>query len=264
MSKRALITGASEGIGRALAERLAREGFAITALARTESRLEALLAALAGTGHRHVVADLADPADLERVCRDVEGSGYDLVVNNAGFGVYGPFDRLPLDRQLAVCRLNCEATVAICHAYLQTAKSGDALVNVSSGTAFTPIPFGAVYCGTKAFLVNFSEALWFEQRRRNVYVMALVPGLTHSKFHERAGGTDDNAPPKFLWEPADNVADTLVAALGKRREPTVYSNRMNKLMIFMARWRSRRSLVSMMGDLWEKSWLDEERRRAGP
>jgi short-subunit dehydrogenase len=216
MAKKALVTGASEGIGRALAQRLSREGFTITALARGQRRLEDLVATLDGSGHRYLAADLGDPAGLERACEDVQSSGYDLVINSAGFGVYSPFTRAPLDRQLAVCRLNCEATVAICHTYLQGAKSGDALVNVSSGTAFTPIPFGAVYCGTKAFLINFSEALWFEQRRRGVYVMVLVPGLTYSRFHERAGGTDANAPPKILWEPAENVADTLVAALRRR------------------------------------------------
>src|SRR5689334_7892602 len=127
MSKKALITGASEGIGRALAERLAREGFEITALARTESRLADLLAALSGTGHRYIVADLDDAADLKRVCEDVSSFGYDLVINNAGSGLYGPFDRTPLERQQAICRLNCEATIAVCHAYLQTAKPGDAL-----------------------------------------------------------------------------------------------------------------------------------------
>jgi short-subunit dehydrogenase len=165
------------------------------------------------------------------------------------------FPRFPLRLSADVSSF-ATPTSARSRVSIRRLESGDALVNVSSGTAFTPIPFGAVYCGTKAFLINFSEALWFEQRRRGVYVMVLVPGLTYSRFHERAGGTDANAPPKILWEPAENVADTLVAALRRREEPTVYSNPMNKLMIFMSRLRSRRGVVSMMGGIWEKHWLD--------
>jgi short-subunit dehydrogenase len=157
-----------------------------------------------------------------------------------------------------VVRLNVLATMTICHAYLNVARAGDALVNVASGTGFLPLPYGAVYSGTKAFLINFSEALWFEQRRRGIYVMAFVPGLTYSQFHERAGGTDENAPPKFLWESAEAVAETAARALHERRRPTVLSGALNKAWTFTSRILDRKGLVSMMGGVWDEKWNKPE------
>src|SRR5262249_28058669 len=145
---------------------------------------------------------------------------------------------------------------AICHTYLTGARSGDALVNVSSGTAVYPLPYGAVYCATKAFLINLSEALWFEYRRRNIYVAALVPGLTYSEFHGRAEGTADNAPPTAFWEPPAKVADALMRALRSRTRPSVSSNPVNRIQMFSTRILSRRGVVKMMGGVWENKWRD--------
>lgn len=259
-NEEALVTGASEGIGRTLALRLAKEGYRVTGVARNEARLAELVSAMEPAmdpeGHRALVADLTDPAALDTVCEEVRTGDYDLVVNNAGFGVYSHFAKVPVETYQQIIDLNCRAVLAICHAYLSVAQRGDALVNVSSGTAVYPLPYGAVYCATKAFLINLSEALWFEYRRRGIYVTALVPGLTHSEFHNRAQGTDDNAPPKFFWESPQKVADVVVRALRSRSRPSVSSNMVNRIQMFSTRVMSRKGVVKMMGGVWEDKWRD--------
>src|SRR5689334_21212238 len=97
-NKTALVTGASSGIGAVFARQLAKDGYSVTCVARSKDKLESLVKEL-GQGHRVLVADLADRSQLERVAADVEQSGYSLLVNNAGYGIYGRFEELPFDQQ---------------------------------------------------------------------------------------------------------------------------------------------------------------------
>ncbi len=146
-------------------------------------------------------------------------------------------------------QLNVSATTRITRAAIEQATEGDAVINVSSGTAYAPIPYGAVYCGTKAFIASFSTALWYEQRERGVYVAALVPGLTESQLHERAGGKDDNRPPAVMWESAERVADALMRGLKRRHGPVIYSNTANWINIQAMRFLTRRGGARLMGSL---------------
>lgn len=256
--KTALVTGATEGIGLAIVRRLAAEGYGVTLVARNEERLKNVAASLPGGLHIHWLypADLTSPWAVDKLVGLVQKVKFDLLVNNAGVGVYGQFVKKSIDDHLKLVQVNCEAAMWLSHAFLSTAERGAALVNVTSGTAYTPIPFGASYCASKAFLTNLSQALWFEHRRRGVYVMALVPGLTtDTKFHGRAGGSDENAPPAFLGELSANVAEVMMRGLEKRSKPIVYSNRWNRFMIFLSRILSRKATVSMMGGIWEKHWI---------
>ncbi|MFF2901736.1 SDR family NAD(P)-dependent oxidoreductase [Streptomyces sp. NPDC057966] len=137
--RRALVTGASEGIGRAFARRLAADGYAVTAVARNEDRLRSLTAEL-GPVHRAFVADLATSEGVERVGREVERDRFHLLVNNAGTATSGPFTDVSVESALAMMRLNCDAVVTLAHAFLAGARAGDALLNVSSTLAFAPMP----------------------------------------------------------------------------------------------------------------------------
>jgi uncharacterized protein len=247
MAKTALVTGASGGIGLEFVERLAKAGYQVTAVARSEGRLKALVGRLGG-GHRALAADLGEPADVKRVADDVRASRYDLLVNNAGVGVYGTFAEAPLAPTQAMLRLNVDCLVQLSHAYLSGAKSGDALLNVSSSLALLSFPGAAAYCGSKAFVSAFTEGLWFENKARGVYVAALLPGVTRTNFHEASGGAPDQAPPEAITQSAAAVVEVALAALERRASPTILTSFLNKAMVFVnTRMLPRRAMINLMG-----------------
>jgi hypothetical protein len=239
-----LVTGASEGIGRAFVLALARGGYAVTAVARNEARLRELVAAL-GAGHDYRVADLSVGGDLSSLAAHVGGSRYTLLVNNAAAGRYGDFAQLPLEDVQRLLRLNVEALVTLSHAFLRGARPGDALINVSSILAFLPMPDNGIYSATKAFVTSFSEALWEQQRRHGVYVLGLCPGATATEFHVRAGGGRRKAG--VLTQTPEQVVEEALAALRARRRPTLVTGWHNRLAVLAGRAFSRRSLVAAMG-----------------
>lgn len=251
MGKKAMVTGASGGIGEVFATALAKEGWAVTLVARSATKLDELASKLPGASA--ITADLSDPADIARVAQGVREGGYDLLVNNAGIGVYGRFDETPLDTQLAMMRLNMDALVTLSHAFLATAKSGDALVNVASTLGLLAFPTASAYAATKYFVIGFSESLWHEQKARGVYVMVLAPGATITNFHSAAGGTEKNAPPAGVSQTPEQVVAVARAALAARSSPTVVSGFSNKAMVFMSRFMPRWAVVDMMGSFAPKS-----------
>ncbi len=222
--KTALVTGASEGIGRAFAIRLSQEGYAVTAVARNEHRLKEL--AIEAPGLKYLSADLTTADGISRVASLVKEDRFDLLVNNAGMGVFGPFHAVPEDSNRKVMSLNCTAMVELSHAFLSVAKSGDALINVSSGAGYLPLPWSSLYTGTKAFVSAFTESLWYEQRRRGIYVLALCPGGTHSKFHARAGGDESKLAPLFMQTLA-------LKALRRRSQPVVICGLQKPLIVVL-------------------------------
>jgi len=245
--KTALVTGASSGIGAVFARHLAQAGYRVTCVARSTNKLESLIQEL-GADHRVLVADLADPAQLERVVQDVENSGYSLVVNNAGFGLYGRFEELPIEQQEELMFVNMNALVRISHAFLKKAATGDALINVSSALSLLTYPGGAVYAGSKAFVTNFTESLWYENKDRGVMVMALLPGITESNFHARATGDRIKAGPSGMSYPPETVVREALAALKARRKPSLISGRLYRFLTFLnTRLMSRKKMVTIMG-----------------
>ncbi len=232
MTKTAMVTGASGGIGLGFAERLAKEGYTVTLVARNEGKLTELAAGL-GAGHRVLAADLSVAADAERVADDLRTSKYDVLINNAGVGAYGPFAESSLKVNQAMLRLNIDSVVTLSHAFLQNAKSGDALINVASTLACITMPGASAYCASKAFVTSFSESLWYENKPRGVYVAGLLPGVTKTNFHMAAGGATDNRPPEAISQSVEGVVDAGMHALAKRSSPTVLTSFQNKAMVFM-------------------------------
>ena len=222
---RALITGASSGIGEAFARRLAAQGFDLTLVARRVDRLEALAAELSGAhgiAAEALPADLADEQEIGRVAHYIQGhDDLVLLINNAGFGTQGEFADVTLQSQLDMIRVHVIATVTLCRAALpgMIARGNGAIINVSSIAAFFPSGGGATYTATKAYLNNFSEALAAEVDGTGVRVQALCPGFTYSEFHETAEytGFDRKQVPAALWLPAEQVAAESLAALGGSR-----------------------------------------------
>lgn len=190
----ALITGASAGIGSEFGLQLADRGYDVVLVARRRDRLEALAARIRalppGVRAEVVVADLAAPGGVESVVTATERLGLrvELLVNNAGFGTHGYFERLSPAREHDEIALNCAAPVALAHAFLpgMLERRRGGVINVASTAAFQPVPYMAVYGATKAFVRSFSEALHEEVRGRGVRVVCLCPGPTATEFFDVA------------------------------------------------------------------------------
>lgn len=218
--RRALVTGASAGIGRAFAERLAADDFDLVVVARRAESLHALadrLRARHGVEAAVLPADLTDPAALARV-EDVLRTDrrIELLVNNAGFGSEGRFHELDLENEVRMLRLNVEAVVRLSHAALgpMVERGRGALINVSSGLGFVPAPYFATYGASKAFVTSFSEALSEELSGTGVRVQVLCPGFTRTEFQQVAG-TDTTRLPGFLWQEPEEVVSASLEGLRK-------------------------------------------------
>lgn len=190
--KLAVVTGASAGIGRALALRLSAEGRPILAVARRADRLVDLMgeAEKRGGAKIHMMPlDLARPGSAEKVAaRARELGGASLLVNNAGFGAYGRFEELPLQKLSDMVRLNCDALVLLTRAMLpDLVETGAGVVlNVASAGGFQPMPFMSAYGATKAFVISLTEALAAEQMK-GIRFAALCPGPVETEFGMVAG-----------------------------------------------------------------------------
>lgn len=189
-----LITGASSGIGLEFARLFAGNGDDLVLSARREDRLKTLAADLGG---RHgisvdvVPADLAKPDGAQELAIETGRRGHvvDVLVNNAGFGLRGPFVNLSFDRQLEMIQVNVTAPTALAGLFLKgmIARGRGGVLNVASLAAFQAGPEMAVYYASKAYLLSFSEALYEETRRKGVTVTALCPGPVPTEFGEVAG-----------------------------------------------------------------------------
>jgi uncharacterized protein len=250
MAKKALVTGASEGIGKVFAEKLSEGGYQVMLVARNEGKLKACVAEL-GNGAGFLVADLSTHEGQAKVVAEIQSSNYDLLVNNAGVGTVGKFTDVSIDKQLAMLRLNCEALVSLSYAFLKKAKKNDALINVSSTLAFLPMPTLGLYSATKAFVTSFTESLWFEQKERGVFVMDLCPGVTSTRFQTNAGGKMEDLP-KGMSQTPEVVVDVALAALRSRSRPTVISGSKNRVFAALTRFMPRKTTVNIMGKMTEK------------
>jgi len=215
--RKALVTGASSGLGEAFACLLAEQGTNLVLVARRKEPLDALASRLS---EHHAVdvevaaADLTrelDVANLEGLARDAE---LDLLVNNAGIGSEGPFIDSDIDVQVRTLRLDVEAVLRLTHAVLpgMVSRGRGAVINVSSGLAFLAAPEYATYAASKAFVNSFSEAIAEELRDTGVRVQALCPGLIRTEF-QQAAGVDASRFPSFAWMEPDDVARDSLAAL---------------------------------------------------
>src|SRR5262245_21093994 len=242
-----LITGGSDGIGLAVAKLLAARGESrVTLVARSEAHLREAVAQLPGAGHDFIVADLAQPEGVDLVAQRLAVRHYDVLINNAGAGLYGGFTELPLDAQLRMMRLNIESVTVLSHAYLSQAKPGDTLVNTASFLAYAPLPGAAAYSATKAFVATLSESLWWEYKKKGIYVLGFSPGVMATRFHG-AAGKSVAAFPRVLVQSPERAARELAAALRKRRSPRVITGFVTRLMIWVHRLVSRRTAINMMG-----------------
>ncbi len=232
--RRALVTGASAGIGEQFARTLAARGTDLVLVARREERLAELAGEL---GERHQVdvevlaADLTvaeDLATVEKRLQDTERP-VDLLVNNAGFGAYGRFGALDVDRQDTMVALNVSALLRLTHAAVRamSSRGSGGVINVSSTAAFQPGPYGATYGATKAFVQSLTEALHEEVRGSGVRVMSLAPGFTETEFQDQAD-VDASVVPDLARMTPTQVVDGALKAF-ERGKVTYVPGLFNKL-----------------------------------
>lgn len=188
-----LVTGASSGIGRALADRFARAGHSCILLARSKNALHRLaddLSSRYGVETHVIVADLSAsgsaPGIVEKLNR--RGLSVDVLVNNAGFGDRGAFAELSAERQVAMIQVNVTTLTELTHLLLPTMLDRDrgGILNVASTAAFQPGPYMSVYYATKAYVLSFSEGIAEETSESGVTVTCLAPGPTRTAFIEKA------------------------------------------------------------------------------
>lgn len=190
----AVITGASSGLGLEFAHLAAADGYRTLLIARRQERLQALAVDLehrCGVPAAILAADLADPADVDRLVGWLESEPVNLLINNAGFGLLGPFADQPAGEIEAMLAVNVVAPTRLARAALpgMISRQRGRILNVASMAAFQPGPMMAGYYASKAFVLSLSEALWSECRGSGVSVTALCPGLVPTEFQSRAGMT---------------------------------------------------------------------------
>jgi uncharacterized protein len=187
----ALVTGATSGIGRAFAERFARDGFDLIITGRRAPQLKRLAAGIGkrlGVAVTPVLAELSAAKDVDALVRRIEQlPRLDALVSNAGFGIGLPFAGAPPEGQMRMVDVHVAAAVRLVHAALARMRhqGSGTVILVSSMAAFLPLPNSAVYCGTKAFLHAFAQAIAIENRDRCIRVQSLCPGLVDTDFHQR-------------------------------------------------------------------------------
>jgi uncharacterized protein len=245
-SSTAVVTGASSGIGAAIARELADRGHGVTLVARREDRLRELADELAGRVRVEVIAcDVADSAARSGLFDEVDRRGLtaDILVNNAGIGTIGAVTNASVDDEIAQVRVNVEAVIDLTTRAVQqmVPRGRGAILNVGSTAGYHPFPGQAGYAASKAFVMTYTQGLRGELAGTGVTVALLNPGPVRTEFLTSAGmdeRTFADAFPKFLWTPARDVARTAIDALDGDRGtviPGLPSQLSARLFQFMPR-----------------------------
>ena len=253
--KTALITGASSGIGATFARELASKKMNLILVARSQAKLEQLATELSCThsiATEVIVQDLSEPAAGQAVFNLVQAKGLDvdLLINNAGFGDYGAFSDRLLSKQMTMIQLNITTLVELTGLFLplMQAKRAGAIINVSSIAGFQPIPYMSVYAATKAFVLNFSEALWAENKDLGVRILVSCPGPTESEFYHRADFPDSATGLNGMtMASASKVVQETLQALDKSQSTVVAGGFANQVIVNLPRLVPRDLLVNVVG-----------------
>lgn len=223
----ALVTGASSGIGYELAKLFAKDGKNLVIVARSQDRLEELRTEIDDEYETTVIVlpkDLSNPNSPQEIFSELQKRhiNVDVLVNNAGFGVWGKFSETDLQKELEMIQVNVTSLIHLTKLFLKGMlenKSGW-ILNVASLCAFTPVPLESVYCGTKANILHFSEALANELKGTSVSVTCLCIGLAKTGFHKRAKMEDARVAKRKMMDAA-TVAQDGLNALKKRKVITI-------------------------------------------
>lgn len=238
---KALITGASAGIGLSFAQQLAQRGFDLILLARRRERLERTAKKLESEYAIHceiVTADLSDMDQIKQTADLLQTiDGLDVLINNAGFATIGPFSGVPLEKSMRMFHLHTTACVMLTHAALQgmIQRKRGAIINLSSVAAFAPTPGNVMYDATKAFVKTFSENIQLEMEDADIRLQALCPGFTRTEFHEVGDFIhfDRREIPDPLWMSSNRVASLSLKALENKRDAVFIPGWKNRFYVWI-------------------------------
>lgn len=233
--KTALVTGASAGIGKELAELCAADGHDLVLVARRQERLVELADALRerhGVASLVIAEDLADPAAPARIFAAVEGTPIDVLINNAGFGTNGVFHELDAAREIEMVQVNVTALVHLTRLFLpgMVERGWGRVLNVGSSAGFQPGPFMATYYASKAFVNHFTEALATELRGTGVTATVSCPGPVSTEFGAIAGNDQSRLFKSMSVETPGVIARQAYKAMGAGR-PMIVHGAMSKVAV---------------------------------
>ena len=268
--KNVLITGASSGIGLAMAKDFANRGANLILTARSEDKLMQLAKDLSGKGIKtHVfIEDISLPNSAQKLFNQVNAAELevDVLVNNAGYGRWGNFDECPMEDYENMVHLNVTSLTELSYLFVdQMVKRGSGgIINVASTAAFFPIPYSAVYAATKAYVLSLSEALNFEYSKKGVHVMAVCPGATESKFINVATENSerlkqrlinvDRVKNKLTTSKIQTAEDCSKEALDAYLKGKIYviTGQNNRNLYTMSRFFSRKTSLNWSGKVFKK------------
>ncbi len=221
MASHVIVTGASKGIGKEICRELAARKYNLILVARTRKLLEELAGDLEqkhGIGAVPYAVDLTDLAAIDCMAKDLDSKGIQVtgLVNNAGFGTIGRFEKIDAETETRMIDLNVRALTHLCHLYLPRFKAAGSgfLLNIASMAGLMPMPLMSTYSATKAFVVSFSKSLAVEYEKSGVRICCVCPGVTETEFLDVQGSDASTLPSQLIQAPAD-VARFAVKTLEK-------------------------------------------------
>ena len=247
----AVITGASRGIGAEYARALARRGFNLLLVSRDQKKLQELIIEIRKEHQIEIDAEVLDLSQLDAghklfIAAQQRRPVVDLLINNAGFGMFGDFATMPLPRIQEMLHLHVTTVVDSTRLFLPNMieRQSGGIINVASVAGFFPIPYIAEYAATKAFMISFSEALAEEVRSAHVSIQACCPGYTDTDFH-RTAGVNPRSP--LRAQSVQEVVEASLRGLDARRT-RVTVGWQGRLTDFISRYMPRTLLIRLAGN----------------
>lgn len=236
----ALITGASKGIGKAIAFSLAAKGYHLLLVARTENLLQEVSAEIKSkypVQIQFLALDLTAPNAAQNVFQWTQQNNFtiSILVNNAGYGLSGPFESYPLEQHINMLQVNCTALVQLTYLFLPQLKSQQTahILNISSSAAYQAVPYLSLYAASKSFVLRFSRGLRYELRKTSVNITCVCPGSTDTEFNVRAqvGEKAMKTAQKIIMTPEQVGKAAVKAMFSKKAE--VITGAINKVGGFL-------------------------------
>ena len=250
--KRALITGASAGIGKAFAEHLGRAGVDLVLTARRRERLEEIAREIeksSGVRVEVIPDDLADPAAPERIFRAASSRPIDVLINNAGYGLPGRYLDSSWQQHAEFLQVMLTAMLQLTYLCLpgMIERGYGRIAQIASLAAMIPSAgTNSFYAGSKAFLVRFSESLSADLAGSGVHASAICPGFTHSEFHDVMGTREElKSLPSFAWQTADQVVQEALVAM-ERGDSVHVTGRFNRFVAALVRHLPQQAVRNLM------------------
>lgn len=254
--KIAIVTGASSGMGAEFVKHIDREGCdEVWLIARREDKLREI-ASRCTSKARVMPLNLLDSDSFETVAEELKRADADVrwLVNSAGFGEFGEVGRQSVDTQLRMIDLNDKATVIMCNICEPYLKKGAHIINLGSGSVFNPLPYFNIYSSTKAFILQYSRALYYELKGRGVCVSVFCPGWVRTEFFEHTRDDKVKSPKTYkpMTEPEDVVAYCMKKA--RKNKPFIVHGWFTKTQHLLSKILPRSILIRMwLGMLTDKS-----------